>query len=841
MIPVICPIFGHREQADACVEHLRQQSMPTEIMLLDSNDDPATFTHTINYGLRRVLQQGDELVMIIHPDVTLEPTTIEQMVAFMGKRPTCGIATPLMQLSSLPEGQAMGGGLDTFPYGSQRISDIKELSHNQKIHWAAFTCVLLRTETIRQIGLLDENMAMICSDSDYCFTARTRGWKIWRVGKARAWHEYGQSDPPLDPRLEQIKLQDMLYFGRKWLTADLYRDLAYEGQKCTPQWIEETLQEFDWALQTLETRQPSLNDKDLPHLDTDLLKQAQQAHRQGDLKVAEELYRKLLERKCHHPAGLHGMGLIAYQQGRHDEAVEFFDQAIEVQPETAAYHLSLAMAYQQQDSHALAIQTLQEALRLNSELVEAWQVRAVSLSALGHIDQGIEDLKQAVSLRPDSPQLHIDLGRLLARQQRPSEAVVEFKQAVSLRPDLAEAHFELAQVYRNLNDLPTAYRAVQNAIDLLPQHAGFHSLMAAILQDQGLLDDALDCSRKVIELMPDRAEPYYNLACLQRDQGHLDDAIASHQQAIDRKQDFAEAHWGQTICHLLAQHYPEAWQGYHWRHHIYTPYPHPSTTSQWQGQSFKDQVLMVHCEQRLSDTLHWLRLLPQVKTGGGTVVLAVWHDQVELLQHTAGIDHCIGFTTQDPPRLECDWVASLLDLPGILGATPESYPLETPLLYLPSEATSTVYDGLGTGRNIGIVLTGVNDHHSTDLRQWIALIEDTQATFFLLQAEPVDLRDRQLLNELGIHCPFQQDPTLYELASLISQLDLVIAVDSPVLLLSAILNRPTWGLIATSPDWRWLLSGDRSPWYPKVSLYRQTSPTQWHDVFARLINDLKKG
>lgn len=840
LIPVICPVFGHRDQARPCVEHLQQQSQPVNVTILNNSDDPSTFTRVINEELHRLLSEKHEWVMIIHPDVTLEPTATERMIDIMVKRPQCGIVTPVVQLSSLPKGQAMGGGLDTFPYAAQRIASLEELRVDQKIHWAAWSCVILRVEMIRQIGLLDENMAMICSDSDYCFTARTRGWEIWRAGTALAWHEHGQSDPAEDSRLEQIKLQDMIFFGRKWLTGDLYRDLAYEGEKCTPQWIDEAMQQFTWALKDLDTKQRrTFNDDSLPRAEVELLQQAQQAHRQGNLAEAETRYRELLERQCHHPVVLHGMGLIAYQEKRYDDAVDFFVQAIEVSPETSSYHLSLGLAYQAQQRHALAIQALQKTLNLNSGLVEAWQLRATSLAALEYVEEAIEHLKQAVTLRPDSAQLLMELGRLLHRQERPSEAVVEYKHALYLRPDLAEAHFELAQVYRSLNDLDAAYHAAQQAVSLTPQHAGYHSLLAAIRQDQGLLDDAMESCHKVIELMPDRAEAYYNLACLQRDQGRLDEAMATQQQAIDRDPEFAQAHWAQTTCRLLAQQYSEAWRGYHWRHRLYHTYPHTHTQPPWEGQSFVDQTLLIHSEQHLSDTLHWLRLLPQVKRRGGTVVLAVWNNQVDLFRHALGVDYCIGFDAKTAPQIDCDWVVSLLDLPGVLEVTPQGCPLEPSLLSIPSDPHCEAYDLLGTERNIGIVTTGINTHHSTDLRDWIPLLQQTQATFFHLQAESLDLRDRQLLNELNVHYPFTSTPNLLDLAGLINQLDLIIAVNSPLLLLSVILNRPTWGLIATSPDWRWLLTGDHSPWYPEVTLYRQQTPEQWEEVFTQLVDDLK--
>jgi hypothetical protein len=54
------------------------------------------------------------------------------------------------------------------------------------------------------------------------------------------------------------------------------------------------------------------------------------------------------------------------------------------------------------------------------------------------------------------------------------------------------------------------------------------------------------------------------------------------------------------------------------------------------------------------------------------------------------------------------------------------------------------------------------------------------------------------------------------------------------------MGKPVWILLATSPDWRWLLKRDDTPWYPTVRLFRQTVPRQWSDVFQRVAAAVKE-
>ena len=79
-----------------------------------------------------------------------------------------------------------------------------------------------------------------------------------------------------------------------------------------------------------------------------------------------------------------------------------------------------------------------------------------------------------------------------------------------------------------------------------------------------------------------------------------------------------------------------------------------------------------------------------------------------------------------------------------------------------------------------------------------------------------------------------------ETAAAVANLDLVIAVDTSVVHLAGALGRPVWALIPFTPDWRWLLDRDDSPWYPTLRLFRQPTPGDWPGVIARVTEALAK-
>ncbi|MGH6720033.1 MAG: tetratricopeptide repeat protein, partial [Alphaproteobacteria bacterium] len=72
------------------------------------------------------------------------------------------------------------------------------------------------------------------------------------------------------------------------------------------------------------------------------------------------------------------------------------------------------------------------------------------------------------------------------------------------------------------------------------------------------------------------------------------------------------------------------------------------------------------------------------------------------------------------------------------------------------------------------------------------------------------------------------------MAAALAKADLVIAADNVVAHLAGALGHEVWLALARVPDWRWLLEGDDSPWYPTMRLFRQTNAGDWSGVVDRL-------
>jgi hypothetical protein len=201
---------------------------------------------------------------------------------------------------------------------------------------------------------------------------------------------------------------------------------------------------------------------------------------------------------------------------------------------------------------------------------------------------------------------------------------------------------------------------------------------------------------------------------------------------------------------------------------------------------------------------------------------------------------------QQPPAVQADLQVSLLDLPGIFGTQPEDLPGRMPYL------SAGLHQGQqgpvaleGPGFKVGLLWAG-SPRHSRDsqrscpLALFGALAQIDGLRIYSIQKECPDPRDRQRLQQWGIVDLADQLRDFADTASVIARLDLIVSVDTAVLHLAAAMARPVWGLIPYSPDWRWMLHREDSPWYPTLRLFRQPQPADWQTVLDRVALELQQ-
>lgn len=231
MIGFVIPSYQAPEDLERCKECIVKQrylgeSIAYDIFVHDNSFDNIFFTAAVNKGLRHFLGEVEK-ICVINQDVFLENRAINKMLKLMQSNPDIGIVCGCMLPSEDTNICIDTGGLWALPSGGSLTQARQELK-DAPLLWATAACWLLRPEMIEEIGLLDENLVHFCSDVDYCYTARSRGWEVWRCAGAIGIHK--PKSLQLSEELYLQKSKDTEYFIKKWC-GGLYNDLNFTWQK----------------------------------------------------------------------------------------------------------------------------------------------------------------------------------------------------------------------------------------------------------------------------------------------------------------------------------------------------------------------------------------------------------------------------------------------------------------------------------------------------------------------------------------------------------------------------------------------------------------------------------
>ena len=262
--------------------------------------------------------------------------------------------------------------------------------------------------------------------------------------------------------------------------------------------------------------------------------------------------------------------------------------------------------------------------------------------------------------------------------------------------------------------------------------------------------------------------------------------------------------------------------------------------------------ILLHCEQGLGDSLQFCRYAPLLAQRGARVHVLTRPPLQRLFGRLSGVETVRTFGDPVP---ETDYVCSLMSLPAAFGATLNTLPATAPYL----SADPVEFQGWANrlshlrGLRIGLVWSGGRRAHvdgpgSVNRRRNIPLsllagLPKDGASYVSLQIGEPDEREADLAVLEGWSGPPLLDLTddlrdFADTAALVSNLDLIISVDTAVVHLAGALDREVWLLNRYDTCWRWMLDRDDSPWYPKLRQYRQPCDGDWDSVVQRVTDDL---
>ncbi len=326
-----------------------------------------------------------------------------------------------------------------------------------------------------------------------------------------------------------------------------------------------------------------------------------QAHKEGNIHLADSCFTAILKAQPAHPDANHNLGVIAVQTGKPEEAIEFFNRAVEGNPSNAIYWLqyikTLKNIYRVEEAKEILDEArkngmsgghfselerdidkliLDGTIFLNEDppseqsqfLLDIYQkgylqetigqakrllhnfpdsgflagLQGAANALLGNAAESLENFNRVLEVEPDNSDAHYNAANSLRDMGNLDEALESYHKAYTIRPDFVEAFYNAGCVQLVLGDFDAAVDRFKKTIEINPEFCEAFNNLGNIYREREQLIEAEQNFSKAIQINPDYAEAHNNLGTVYRDKSELDAASVCFQKALEIRPNFAEAH-----------------------------------------------------------------------------------------------------------------------------------------------------------------------------------------------------------------------------------------------------------------------------------------------------------
>jgi len=365
------------------------------------------------------------------------------------------------------------------------------------------------------------------------------------------------------------------------------------------------------------------------------------------------------------------------------------------------------------------------------------------------------------------------------------------------------------------------------------------------LRSLGQYREALITFAHTFALDPKHSTAYSNYGNTLREFGLPELAIPFLKIAQELNPGNVNYELNESVSHLMKGDLIEGWKKYEARWYYQSDIslkpqlPGPEYDG---SQDIVDKKVLVYYEQGFGDSVQFIRFAKVLRDKGADVTIITKSQLYDLFKYNLPELTVLNADAQIPPY---HYHVALMDLPKCFNTTIDTIPYTTPYLDVDDGMKQSWKIKLGpkTKKRIGLLwspnkIAFISRFRRIELEQLLSIVSD-EYEFVSLSYEV----DEQILETLAKYNvkTFHEDLSgFYNTAGLISQLDLVISIDTVIPHLSGSMGVPTWVMLTDyGCDWRWFMNRDDSPFYNCMKLFRQTNGS-WQAVLESINQELTK-
>lgn len=626
----------------------------------------------------------------------------------------------------------------------------------------------------------------------------------------------------------------------------------------------------------------------------ELLKEGFKYFKNGDLQGSKKLLDQALELNQENFNCLYLYAAILIQEENYLAAKKLLGEAVRIQPNNIDALFNLAVVYEKIGDTERSLPTYDALLKIQPTHLKALYNRASILATQGNLEAALNNLEKILEIDPNfacAHKNHSEIKKQLEKQicifeqnhnsenqlasqnfealhntglahfnkKDTGKAIDFYNQALRLRPNSLEANHNLGIALEKMGRLDDALAQYKYALQINGESSPTLNNIGNVYRELGQLEKSRESLLAAIKINPNYAEAFNNLGWTHYCLRQFQEANCFFEKALEINPNLVETKYNLGLSQLMQGDFEKGWLNYEYR----TQQPNyknrklPLDRPQWYGnESIDKKIIYVHSEQGLGDTFQFSRYLRLIADCGATIL---FEPGVALLPFFQEQDYPVQLIKPGDVIPNYDFHSPLMSLPLAFKTTLETIPNTTPYLYSNKDKEKGWCERLSkiSGPKVGLVWNGgfrsnqpelweVNNRRNIPF-ELMSQINIPDIQFFSLQkgveAEQIlsSIQDKYWpKNPQNFHNFTSELHDFSDTAALIANLDLVISVDTSTAHLAGAMNKPVWILNRHDNCWRWLESGEKSPWYPSAKLYRKNYGEGWENTIQKVRQDLPK-
>jgi tetratricopeptide (TPR) repeat protein len=612
------------------------------------------------------------------------------------------------------------------------------------------------------------------------------------------------------------------------------------------------------------------------------------------LTEARAACRQLLDADPGRGDALHLLALMAARDGEHRLAVSYARRAARIDARDPVRLVEFASLLDRTGHHDQAVSACLCALRLDPDRVEIYEQLAKSLSHGQHSKEALAVYRVYLKLRTDdetapsafddllsernrkngayesavtnpaqgadTPDACLQFGHAALKRQAWTSAADAFTEGIRLDNGRADLHLGLGRARMGAGAIAEAVEAFRRALtcdsisadacsqlvcalELLGRRAdGARAWLhlGIALQARDLFQGAVAAYRQAIAREPNCLDAHLRLGSLLLTNGEAVEALAHLRIAVGIDPEHIGAHFKLAMALHQTGQSDAGWEEFRWLYHpqrikSWRLFEQPI----WDGTSLEGCTVLLWSglDYGFGDTIHGVRYADALKRRGARVIVECQKAMTPLVESARGAD---GVVTQAGPLPAFDIHAPMMWVPIIDPSLRPPGAIEGPYLSAREPLVKQWRQRIGDGPcNVGLCWVGKATRKDarqrfTSLAAFAPLGQVSGVRFISLQLGTAADERFCAPSRMHIVSILADDCSIADTAAVVSNLDLVITVDTLIANLAGAIGNPVWTIVPFGADWKWGLSGDRTEWYPTMRLFRQTRRGDWTEVMERV-------